>query len=155
MSEPCLYDPLGCSQSFTCIIFTCTFFSSLPVVGRCLGAVFLGSVSAWKRDTQSMSILQAITYSFLPPLLPFSYSLIRSLHSFMQSCSHAVMRSHIVFIKHLKYALLQADSLPSEPPGKPPCIYVRVCVCYIYTLFQIIFPMGHYRLLSGVLCAIQ
>lgn len=93
MSEPCLYDPLGCSQSFTCIIFTYTFFSSLPVVGRCLGPVFLGSVSAWKRDTQSMSILQAITYSFLPLLLLFSYSFIRSLYSFMQSCSHALTHS--------------------------------------------------------------
>ena len=37
-----------------------------------------------------MSILQAITYSFLPLLLLFSYSFIRSLYSFMQSCSHAL-----------------------------------------------------------------
>ena len=28
---------------------------------------------------------------------------------------------------------LRAGSLPSEPPGKPPCIYVCVCVIYIHS----------------------
>ena len=65
-------------------------FSSLPVVGRCFGAEFLGSVSAWKRDTQSMSLFQAITCSFLPPCFLF---LTLSFVHFIHPCSHAVMQS--------------------------------------------------------------